>query len=1614
MDRKILATHCKAIMLVITLSIIVAPIGHTQHWVQDGLRRLLYDHEANHTTIDEQSLSEFGIPDDDSRINVSTGELVLRHTDIDIPGNSALPVRFTRIIDSDPNRPSFLGNPASKTSRGLANWKVDLPYILLSSVHSGGTAGCISDSTVLGVKDELFVAPIVYIEGKKLNLLKTANSSNSNHFGTSSPKYTTSESMKIEQVKSGNSCKWTVTTTDGIKYEFGQVNILETKNGKIKHAMLITLITDPHGNYVRYTYDGRNKRLTKITSNDNRVIKMVYNRDGTLECAVANPDSKTTTKRIIYYKYQPASKRGQKTLYKAGINNTGIFYQYNGLAGIYSHQENDYARRCRFGTGARIRYPTGLIVNIETKKIVNFVEAESPDGHKSTSHRAACLKPITEPPDPLAPENIGLEFLNPWPSPRPVRTMSITDGSSKYGKFSTYFTSAVTRLTVTDEKNKTYIWKFEYDEGDEYKSVPSSDSSQSVHKNASKPVYVDITKPKKRTTIYPDGSKRVYMVGRSLKDTGLLISKEIFDKGSTTAAMKAEYVYEHSTKPLGKAWNRNHLNRRLAEHRTRLSKEVMTLNGTAYTTKHEYDSYGFPTKTTKSSTLQSGSIIELTDYSHNKSKWILGLVKTRTVNGKEILSLSYDTAGNKILETRMGSQFKRYRWSGSRLKAERNGGNETTSFKSHKRGIPQKTTFANGAVVLKEVDDNGWVTKITKPSGYVEEYTYDMAGRETEIDRVAGYADTTISYTNPVTRNYHIRAGILLTEAKGIIKTETTGENKQKIIKKTTFNWYGSPILIETRDVANNVSIFVRIAYDELGREIFRSFPSYSQTETSGFRTKYDVLGRKIEERDRVAPFVKKTHEYLSNNRVRTTDAEGNSTTVSRSGYGSPYDGKEIKIIEPNGMIIYKRHDKLQNLIEERHVSAGKTRTSKFKFNSRNQLCFESLPDVGTKSIAFDDSGRVSREDHGVNDNYVCPTPSRIVITSFAPTKSPSTSPSTSPKTTPSTTPSTKPSTTPSTPQNKCPPGEVWNGAECIGTTRTFLREPSESGIQTTYNVFGQKTFINFPSENTPDIRKTYDLEGRVTKIVRGNVTLEYTYGKRSELLTEKLSIVETDEKKQTTTKTYKVTYTYNTTGGLSSYTTALNRVINFSLNAFNQPTDLTVLGQKYISGVKYHANGDIKSALLHNTNQSKKNETIEFTSTLNSQMLQSSFKLEEDSESDTVPVFSFSITYDKNHRVKKVKRLAGTVTYGDREFGYDKMSQVISVSGDNKNITFSFDSFENMIARTEGSESQKNNFNLTSGKLNETYEETANSDGLKKIENPISISHDKRGRITKFGKFTLVLDDANRINSVDEEHFSQNNLYDGSHNRVLAIYTKSSEPQSKSFEYRLVSKSGRLLHRSLKYENADKNSRIYAGPPEDYDLIEFGNSLTLKYGDCATWNIQLSQNNLFVALNADNSVFGISSADPFGNLISSWGSAKKDCEPHPVWKPIWPFKIPVYPGYFRIPSPDPVNANLSNKNNEQKRQIIFREITPDSVTQFYLLRKSRFYSSIIGRYLAPEYPSPYSANKQVPTNWYSLAGNNPVNYYFKFEAENSNALIESLVNDRVNQPRSSFQYLRR
>ena len=73
MYRKFFKIPRKAIALMIALGVMAAPIGYGQHWVQAGLRRLLYDHEASVSNIDEQSLGDYN-----SRMSESSFEYLRR------------------------------------------------------------------------------------------------------------------------------------------------------------------------------------------------------------------------------------------------------------------------------------------------------------------------------------------------------------------------------------------------------------------------------------------------------------------------------------------------------------------------------------------------------------------------------------------------------------------------------------------------------------------------------------------------------------------------------------------------------------------------------------------------------------------------------------------------------------------------------------------------------------------------------------------------------------------------------------------------------------------------------------------------------------------------------------------------------------------------------------------------------------------------------------------------------------------------------------------------------------------------------------------------------------------------------------------------------------------------------------------------------------------------------------------------------------------------------------------------------------------------------------------------------------------------------------------------
>ena len=511
-----------ATTLLVALGMLFAPFSFSQQRVEYGERRLLFDHEAhngNGSTADVADINSDLLGDS---IDLDTGELSFRHVDISIPGNSNLPVEFVRIINSDPDRPNFFGNPTSTRSRGLANWHADYDYILLHSIKSNGTAGCVSNTTVVDSSDEIYVTPRVNIAGKTELLLKTSGTNNSKIFGSEQPEYTTSSMWKIKQTKSMGRCTWSLTTTDGRKFEFGQVRIMDTKGGKKKHAMLITKVSDVHGNYVKYIYKGRENRLTEIKSNDDRKIRISFRADGTVDCVFSNGTPGLSGEIVWIYKFENISS-GSRLKYLKTVNfDSKIKWEFNPLYGVYSHSSNSYARRCIFGQNARVKHSSGLVAEYKTKKIVNFVEAESPNGHIGTSHRAACLPPTD------VYNNVGM-YSNA------LKSGSISDGSSSYGKFSTFFTSAVIEKKYTFLDNTTAVWSVDYGEGDLFNANSSRYSmNKTVHKNQNSPKTVDITKPKIRTVTDPLGVKYVVKFGRSLNLFGAAATKVFLDGNRET------------------------------------------------------------------------------------------------------------------------------------------------------------------------------------------------------------------------------------------------------------------------------------------------------------------------------------------------------------------------------------------------------------------------------------------------------------------------------------------------------------------------------------------------------------------------------------------------------------------------------------------------------------------------------------------------------------------------------------------------------------------------------------------------------------------------------------------------------------------------------------------------------------------------------------------------------------------------------------------------------------------------------------------------------------------------------------------------------------------------
>ena len=1543
-------------------------------------KRFVFDHEAyesNKQILGPQELNAGMMGD---FVNLDTGELSFSQTDVDLPGNFDIPVRFTRIIDGDDDRPKFVTSELAKKSTGLANWGAELPYILLHAINKDGKVGCVSATHALNEYDKMHVIPRLSLRhNQRWTLLKSSKTS---IFGTVSPEFTTKTLWKLSQTKINGKCTWKAIAPNGNIYEFGQPYILAKRSdGAKKHAVLITKITDVHGNWVKYDYDETHKRLKEITSSDGRKIRLVYRSNNELECIVVNG-------RMWVYKFKKINwNSSEKYLSKATLPD-GRYWEFGKLLGVTSFSSSFHAQRCIFGEGARIRHFEGTVATYKTQKIINFASASSP-AHLKTSHRATCLPPIElfgknfkggiykqilrgeYYPSRNSPEYEAEVYIKGRVS-QYMSTASLTDGVSKFGYFSTFFTSAVVEKKLQSVDGTTITWTYDYDEGDLYNGDYSYEtSSKSVHKG-SKIVQVDTSKPKKRTVTGPLGTKYEYYFGRGLTDTGALISEHIYPKGSTEASRKVSYEYVFSAIKLGMAWNCTMVTpvevKNPAEYWRRVSKRTVTQDGEVYTTLNNYDSRGSLTKSTKSSTIQDGADVIVRKVKYLDSKWILDLTGSITEDGKEIRGFTYDVNGKVILETRYGNQYERTKWNSDGTRAAvRDGNNHTTKFENYKRGISQKVIKPNGGIYQKTVDSNGWITSETNVLGYKESFTFDNCGRVTKIDRPTGYADSIITYS-------------IASADGGRAVTVTTGTGKQKIIEKTTFDLFGNTVLKETRDVTNSVSVFVRHQFDKLGRPIFESLPSSKSSTTLGIKATFDSLSRVTSLKLSVSPFPTIAISYLSDNRIKIVDASGNAIVRHRSGFGSPDDGNVVLIEFPDGTKTSISHDSWQNITMVQLQADGRTLTRSYKYDSRLQLCMQSIPESGTEAFTYNAVGRKVTSEKGVSSTYTCETPIAVYIKDF-PREIPTTKP-----TTPTPTPKPPPTCgyymvwVPS--YNKCmnvgivtqcgseiltsatKNGCAYNTAcasypysinkpsfcfkNYIANSPLFSDPVTTNIVRFGYNSDGLLTSVDYP-DDTPDIANSYDLGENLVKTVSGKVTNTYTYGKRNELKSETMTI---------DNHTYTVAYGYNSVGGRISYTSPSGKRVTFTRNAFNQVTGLSIDSVDYVTNANYYPNGVLKEAILHNLSRYSTTPTITVSNLLNSRLLVSETKL----TTNKSPIVSFSNTYFKDGRLKTVvDTLDVSNGIGNRTFTYNIRGYISTADGPLGITTYIYDGFSNLLSQTNGSLVIEVTFDNTTNRV-KAYK-TTNIDNEVGSPEIFSISNSKAGQLQQLRLMKLSYDDADHLISAKKSgDFEDRSYFDGNDNRYKVVENRLGQNGGTKTRHLFNSIEGSLL------------SQIAIGAPGSSgktfsDLINFDENLSLHVFTCSHWIYHNPNNNYVVALRPDNSIAEVSSIGPFGN---TWDNRSQE----------------------ENESTDPcasqsvlMASTLSSNENTTDRSMVnnflFRHVHRDENSKLYFLATKRFYDAF-GQYLTPEstvaWQNGLATVNFEQNNLYAIANNDPTN----------------------------------
>lgn len=887
-------------------------------------------------------------------IDTLTGRFSAEQVDIDIPGNSSLPVRFSRSTGK-----VGLHFMANKNVL-MSDWTPNFAFVRVR-IEDGETwrndrcTGAPHNGGGTSSSAPLWNGMHIYTPGAGMRQVLTNDGGD---WGNSSVEYVTKDYWRISCISSipdgGEGFK--ATSPQGITYHFDSMRSgldrqfpesrgLNPNDIMTTHVLLYaSRMEDVNGNWVELDFSDNSKfGPTRIHSNDGREITLQYNSSGQ-QIISASANGRTWS-----YTYGTGSLAQE--LRKVTLPD-GRFWEFVALGNltvVHDNPSDDAA--CTFmqmdQIVSTIRHPDGTVgtYNANFEIIDLGVGVPNTGGYGSGNpvfigHLNACE---------------GNASAATWGQPMPSFASSMPS-------------RAVNKRELTVPGSGSYVWTYEYpDIGTE------SHTANEGYLNYAAPLI-------RRSRVDPNGVKiDTYLINEWGWGHGSTYKVEVYENASSSTPLETritDYGPGYMA-PVGGALHTFNVFVVPKKNPFQKTGEIIIRGSETYTTEYKYnddiDSSGWsalkPIEIKTYSSLQSGHRLQEITYESKRSSWVVALPKTVHRNGQLFDTNTYDSLGRLTNISQFGSTWATLTHnSDGTIAAVTDALNRTLTLSNYKRGQAQSISLPDGNSRSKTVDNNGRVISETTPRGHTYGYSYNNMGWLTLVNRPGSWADTTISY------------GSLGT---GLTQTTTRGNSRTV----TTYDGFIRPTLVKAEDLTgHSAARYTKSEYDFANRVTFTSWPSTSANPSAGVNTTYDALGRVTQTAETVAPNATTSTAYLSGNQIQITDPAGAQTTTTYQAFGAPATDEAVSVVDALGNITSITRDVYGNIthIHQNDDSSYDQDVDRyFWYDDRLRLCRHRAPEFGDELFAYDNANQLTSSSRGETVGTGCSTPSSNIRTSF-------------------------------------------------------------------------------------------------------------------------------------------------------------------------------------------------------------------------------------------------------------------------------------------------------------------------------------------------------------------------------------------------------------------------------------------------------------------------------------------------------------------------------------------------------------------------------------------------------------------------------------------------------